>query len=244
MDRDALTHLVEQGVSVERIAQGVGKHPSTVAYWMAKYGLVAPNRDKHAAKGAIAREQLVQLLDAGASIATMAEALHRSPTTVRHWLGKYGLETQRTARLKAGRAAKESGVAMVALVCRHHGKTDFAVEGRGTYRCLLCRRAAVLKRRRKVKAILVQEAGGACALCGYSRCIGALHFHHRDPMDKAFGVSGLGVTRSIVRARAEASKCVLLCSNCHAEVENGTAGLLDEGPGKVSATSAENTDTQ
>jgi IS30 family transposase len=31
MDRDALTQLVEQGVSVERIAQGFGKHPSTVA---------------------------------------------------------------------------------------------------------------------------------------------------------------------------------------------------------------------
>jgi len=244
MDRDVLTQLLEEGLSVERIAQRFGKHPSTVGYWMAKYGLVAPNRDKHAAKGAIDREQLVELLDAGASIASMAEALQRSPTTVRHWLGRYGLETQRSARLKAGRAAKEAGVPVIELVCRHHGKTEFAVEGRGTYRCLLCRRASVLNRRRKVKAILVQEAGGACALCGYSRCIGALHFHHRDPMTKAFGVSGLGVTRSIERARAEASKCVLLCSNCHAEVENGVAGLLGEGPGKVSAESSDNTDTQ
>lgn len=244
MDRDTLTQLVEEGVSVERIAQHFGKHPSTVSYWMARFALVAPNREKHAAKGAIAREQLVELLDAGASIATMAEALQRSPTTVRHWLGKYELETQRSARLQAGRAAKEAGVDVVALVCRHHGKTDFAVEGRGTFRCLLCRRAAVLKRRRKIKAILVQEAGGACALCGYNRCIGALHFHHRDPMDKAFGLSGLGVTRSISRARAEASKCVLLCSNCHAEVEAGAGGLLEEGPGKVFAESSDNTDTQ
>jgi transposase len=243
MERDELMQLLDRGVSVERIAQRFGKHPSTVAYWMARYGFVAPKRDKHAAKGAITREQLAELLDVGASIATMAEVLHRSPTTVRHWLGKYGLETQRTARLKAGRAAKEAGVAVVELICRHHGKTAFGVEGRGTYRCLLCRRAAVLNRRRKVKATLVQEAGGACALCGYNRCIGALHFHHRDPVDKAFGVSGLGVTRSIERARAEASKCVLLCSNCHAEVENGAAGLPDEGPGKVSAESAENTDT-
>ena len=91
MDRvDSLTQLLEQGVSVERIAQRFEKHPSTVAYWMARYGLVAPNRDKHAAKGAIAREQLVELLDAGVFIATVAEALQKSPTTVRHWLGKTG----------------------------------------------------------------------------------------------------------------------------------------------------------
>ena len=244
MDKDSLTQLLQEGVSVEQIARRFGKHPSTIAYWMARHGLVSPNREKHAAKGALAREQLVELLDAGATIATMAAALQRSPTTVRHWLGKYGLETERSARIRAGRAAKEAGVSVITLDCRHHGRTDFAVEGRGTYRCLLCRRTAVLTRRRTVKAILVQEAGGACARCGYKRCIGALHFHHRDPGDKAFGLSRLGVTRSIERARAEASKCVLLCSNCHAEVENGVADLLGEGPGKVSAEPSDHTDTR
>ncbi|HEX3688681.1 MAG TPA: hypothetical protein VHV28_03260 [Solirubrobacteraceae bacterium] len=83
--------------SVERIAQRFGKHPSTVGYWMAQYGLVAPNREKHAAKGAIAREQLVELLDAGASIATMAEALRRSPTTV--GTGLAGTGSKRSAPL-------------------------------------------------------------------------------------------------------------------------------------------------
>jgi transposase len=235
MDRASLAELLDRGVSVEQIAQRFGKHPSTVAYWMGRYGLVAPNREKYAAKGAIERERLEALVAAGASIATMGEVLHRSPTTVRHWHGKYGLETERTARLKASRAAKEAGVAVIELVCRHHGKTDFAIEGRGTYRCLSCRSGAVLSRRRKVKAILVQEAGGACVLCGYNRCAAALHFHHRDPDDKAFGVSGLGVARSIDRARAEARKCVLLCSNCHAEVENGAVILPEQGLGKVFA---------
>lgn len=239
MDRGTLAQLLEQGVSVERIGRRFGKHPSTVSYWMDRYGLVAPNREKHAAKGGIARERLEELIDAGSSIATMAETLERSPTTVRHWLGKYGLETERAARLKRSRAAKGAGVAVIALVCRHHGMTDFAIEGRGTYRCLLCRRGAVLSRRRRVKSILVQEAGGSCALCGYDRCIAALHFHHRDRGTKSFSLSGLGVTRSIARARAEASKCVLLCSNCHAEVENGVAVLPEEGRSKVSAESSD-----
>jgi DNA-directed RNA polymerase subunit RPC12/RpoP len=101
----------------------------------------------------------------------------------------------------------------------------FLLEGRGTYRCAQCRQEAVVRRRRRVKEILVADAGGACVLCGYSAWIGALEFHHLDPSEKAFSVSGTGVTRSLERARAEARKCVLLCSNCHAEVEGGYQAL-------------------
>ena len=62
-------------------------------------------------------------------------------------------------------------------------------------------------------------------LCGYDRSLSGLHFHHVDPAQKAFALSRQGVTRSLAAARAEAGKCVLLCSNCHAEVEAGTAQL-------------------
>lgn len=208
MERDSLVRLLDEGVSVERIAQQFGKHPSTISYWMAQYGLVAPNRDKHAAKGAIAREQLVELLDANASIATMAQALQRSPTTVRHWLDKYGLETQRSARLKAGRAAKEAGVDVIELVCRHHGKTAFAVEGRGTFRCLLCRRASVLKRRRKIKSILVQEAG-APARCVVTTavsgpCISTTGIRRTRRLASAASVSP---ARSAARGPKRANAC-------------------------------------
>jgi hypothetical protein len=73
--------------------------------------------------------------------------------------------------------------------------------------------------------VLVEEAGGACVLCGYDRSLAGLHFHHVDRTQKAFALSHQGVTRSLVAARAEAEKCVLLCSNCHAEVEVGAAQL-------------------
>lgn len=63
-------------------------------------------------------------------------------------------------------------------------------------------------------------------LCGYDRCVGALHFHHLDPREKRFQLSFAGLTRSIDAMRAEARKCVLLCSNCHAEVEAGVATVL------------------
>ncbi len=64
-----------------------------------------------------------------------------------------------------------------------------------------------------------------CAVCGCCRCISALEFHHVAPADKRFALSQEGVTRSLAEARAEASKCVLLCANCHAEVEAGILAL-------------------
>ncbi len=77
--------------------------------------------------------------------------------------------------------------------------------------------------RRKVKAQLIEEAGGRCVLCGYDRYPGALQFHHLDPESKEFGLGLRGVARSLDRCRAEARKCALLCANCHAEVEGGIA---------------------
>jgi hypothetical protein len=71
----------------------------------------------------------------------------------------------------------------------------------------------------------VGEAGGACRMCGYDRYVGALHFHHHDPSRKKFGLSHGGFTMALGRLRSEAAKCVLLCSNCHAEVEAGIVEL-------------------
>lgn len=95
------------------------------------------------------------------------------------------------------------------------------MEGRGAYRCLACRRERVAARRRRVKEILVSEAGGSCTMCGYSRCLAALHFHHLDPDQKRFSMGREGVTRSLAVMRVEAGRCLLLCANCHAEVEAG-----------------------
>ena len=90
---------------------------------------------------------------------------------------------------------------------------------------MLCAQQRVAERRRRVKQILVEEAGGCCAECGYDRCCAALQFHHVDPSRKSFALSREGVTRSLDRAREEARKCVLLCANCHAEVEGGVRVL-------------------
>ena len=228
MERQSLERLLDQGESVERIANRLGKDPSTVSYWMKKYGLSSPYAEKHAAKGGMNRERLEGLVEAGLSIAEIAAAVRRSKATVRHWLRRYGLKTRGAGRAKTAagrRARRDAGVLIAEMMCPRHGETEFILEGRGYYRCKRCRADRVVRRRQKVKAILVKEAGGRCVICGYDRNVGALQFHHRDPSLKRIALSGQGITYSIDTLRLEAQKCVLLCANCHVEVEAGTAEL-------------------
>ena len=69
--------------------------------------------------------------------------------------------------------------------------------------------------------------GNACVVCGYNRTLKALEFHHIDPDSKRYSVSQ-GVKNyewdDVVR---EAMKCVLVCANCHRELEDEVATLED-----------------
>jgi transposase len=225
MDKDVLQGFLDEGQSLEEIGRRLGRHPSTVSYWLRKHGLTAAHRERHASRGEIAKETLVNFLREGATIQEMGDALHVSKTTIRHWMAKYGLESERAQRIKQTRAALARGQEVVRLHCPTHGMTDYWLEGRGYYRCLKCRWERVTRRRRSLKQILVAEAGGGCQVCGYDRCVGALHFHHLDPAEKRFTIAHRGVTRSLEGARHEAQKCALLCANCHAEVEAGVRQL-------------------
>ena len=62
-----------------------------------------------------------------------------------------------------------------------------------------------------------------CEICSYKRCAKALHFHHLDSSKKEYKPSNLS-SKSIATFHTEIKKCVLLCSNCHAEVH---AGCID-----------------
>ncbi len=217
---------LEEGLSLEAIGRRIGRHPSTVSYWIAKHGLEASHRERHAARGAIPRETLEALVSRHLTVREIADEVGRSTATVRHWLQRYGLRTTRTARLRAKRVTPAGG--RFDSVCVRHGPAQFIVRRDGTSQCARCRAEAVSDRRRRLKEILVAEAGGCCAICGYDRCISALQFHHRDPSQKRFGLAGRGVTRALETVRAEAGKCVLLCANCHAEVEAGIATLLND----------------
>jgi Homeodomain-like domain-containing protein len=220
VDRGWLEEQLAAGRSIESIAREVDRDPSTVSYWVHKHGLVSSYAERHAARGGIERERLEELVAQGLTTREIAAQLDRSQATVRHWLREYGL------RVRRAREPKVQDVREVQRWCATHGVTTFVRYGPDDHlRCRLCRRQRVSDRRRRVKEILVAEAGGACRLCGYDRSVAALHFHHIDPEQKLFGLALRGVARSLERCRAEARKCVLLCANCHAEVEAGLARL-------------------
>ena len=222
MEKKWLAAQLSVGRSIEAIAREVGRDPSTVSYWVRKHGLESAHTERHAARGGIDRELLAEIVACELPIRDMADVLGRSATTVRHWLGKHGLETSRMTRERLGRVALATGAENVELPCPRHGVTRH-VRRQGGFRCALCRSHHVADKRRRMKRRLVDEAGGSCALCGYDRSLAPLQFHHVDPAAKGFGLSQEGVTRSLDAAREEARKCVLLCANCHAEVEAGVA---------------------
>ena len=73
--------------------------------------------------------------------------------------------------------------------------------------------------RRSMKLQAIKLLGGKCSICGYDRCIDALEFHHSNPEMKEFKL-GSGNTISWREYKAEALKCILVCSNCHKEIHS------------------------
>jgi hypothetical protein len=76
----------------------------------------------------------------------------------------------------------------------------------------------VAMRRRKLRTMAIQHAGGKCIKCGYNKYPEVLEFHHRDSKQKLFGIGQRGLTRSWERIKNEIEKCDLLCANCHREL--------------------------
>lgn len=129
MDRASLESLLGRGLPLAEIGKRFDRHEATVAYWVEKHGLAAVNREAHAAKGPLRREELEEFIQAGLSTRQIAEAMDRSQTTVRHWLREYGLKTKHAERRGAGDQRQRR----IMLECAHHGLTEFQRRSSGGY---------------------------------------------------------------------------------------------------------------
>jgi len=73
------------------------------------------------------------------------------------------------------------------------------------------------ERKIRIKSEFVKKLGGQCMICGYSKCIAALDFHHIDRTDKEhkedWKYKGF-------QEKIEVGKIQLLCANCHREIES------------------------
>lgn len=70
-----------------------------------------------------------------------------------------------------------------------------------------------------IKKKLIELKGGKCQRCGYNKNMTALCFHHRNPSEKAFGISDSS-HHTWEELFKESQKCDLLCLNCHAEIHD------------------------
>jgi hypothetical protein len=79
--------------------------------------------------------------------------------------------------------------------------------------CTVCGSCDTTKRRWEARKELIEMLGGRCTQCGYSGNPASLQFHHTDPSNKKYSL----YSKNLLRADRyqEASKCVLLCANCH-----------------------------
>lgn len=73
--------------------------------------------------------------------------------------------------------------------------------------------------RHKVRFSVYAGFGSRCCICGYDRCARSLELHHLNPDEKLFTLSAWSSHKweSILD---EAEKCIMLCANCHGEVED------------------------
>ena len=78
---------------------------------------------------------------------------------------------------------------------------------------------AVIEWRKRTKIKLVEYKGGKCQICDYNKSFNALHFHHLNPNEKDFSISGKSL--SFDKLKTEVDKCILVCSNCHSEIHEG-----------------------
>jgi hypothetical protein len=112
------------------------------------------------------------------------------------------------------------------LYCDSDVNPETGLPKRGPKKSKFCSKTCnsnlrVDKWRERTKIRAVEYLGGKCARCGYSKCMWALQFHHRDPEMKKFTISSCWRhVRSWDVIQQELDKCTLLCANCHAEEED------------------------
>jgi len=69
----------------------------------------------------------------------------------------------------------------------------------------------------RYKQKLHQLKINGCAICGYCACDRSLDFHHVNPKDKKYVIAIYTMARKDLVE--ELNKCILLCRNCHGEIE-------------------------
>jgi Zn ribbon nucleic-acid-binding protein len=131
-----------------------------------------------------------------------------SQTNVRYWLNKLNLKTN----------SEQFALSEHKCKCGETNPDKFYGHSKKT--CSKCHNLRTINVGKNNRIFAVEVLGGKCIECGYDKHTCSLDIHHLDPSikDKTFR-SMRGWCKE--RILNEIKNCVLLCSNCHAEVHAG-----------------------
>lgn len=154
---------------------------------------------------------LREMVERDLSTVGMAKLLGCSPTNVRFWLKRFGLQTHPVLSQDAR--------------CGHCGETDAAkFYGHKKFVCARCHSAYTTKRGQLVRRKALDFLGGKCAICGFDQFPVSLDIHHLDPTHKDPNFVSMRSWKW-ERVENELRGCVLLCKNCHAAFHAGLVRL-------------------
>jgi len=184
------------------------------------------------------REQVRKLREDGYTITEIAKELKKSTSTISYHFKKLGLNKEYKnlsndegllVKIKDfyGKGNSLSTTAKKFNISRNTVKKYVDVREpiiKTTEEIRLGKIESNRKRKKKIKLMAVSYKGGCCQECGYHKCNDALEFHHLDPTQKDFEISGRGMSRSWEKVEKELDKCVMLCANCHREAHASIIG--------------------
>jgi hypothetical protein len=158
---------------------------------------------------------LQPLVEQGYGVRPIATLLETSPTNIRYWVRKYGLE------LKQKPFGQGYSAQRTPLKCGQCGETDPAkFYGHKRRMCGPCHNAYNTRNGQDKRLRAIKELGGCCIVCGFDRFPCSLDLHHKDRKMKDPNYRSMRgwAWQNIL---LELKKCVLLCKNCHAAVHAG-----------------------
>jgi hypothetical protein len=91
--------------------------------------------------------------------------------------------------------------------------------------CKECEHEKSKAKRDYKKNLLIELKEVGCCVCGEKDPV-CLDFHHYDSSEKEFNVSQ-ALMKTLPDMITEASKCVIVCSNCHRKIHAGTVNIED-----------------
>lgn len=160
------------------------------------------------------KEYLKGLVDKGCSQYEIAHLEGKSQSTIQYWLKKFGFKTRRSTRYHECQFCGKS-------LDKGHMYCNQNCRAKNNYYKQPNTNEYQKGRMRNRKQDLVDLKGGSCEICGYNKNLAVLSFHHKDPSEKSFPLSGRylsgGRWENLVK---EVEKCDLLCANCHLEIHH------------------------